>query len=63
MFDLSGRTALVTGASQGLGHRFAELLAEHGARVGLAARNLDKCQELQRRSRPKVARRRAWPST
>jgi NAD(P)-dependent dehydrogenase (short-subunit alcohol dehydrogenase family) len=48
MFDLSGRTALVTGASQGLGHRFAELLAEHGARVGLAARKLHKCQELQR---------------
>lgn len=48
MFDLSGRTALVTGASQGLGRRFAQLLAEHGARVGLAARNLDRCRELQR---------------
>jgi 3-oxoacyl-[acyl-carrier protein] reductase len=47
MFDLSGRTAMVTGASQGLGWRFAELLAEHGARVGLAARKLDKCRELQ----------------
>jgi len=48
MFDLSGRTAVVTGASQGLGHRFAELLAEHGAHVGLAARNVGKCQALQR---------------
>jgi 3-oxoacyl-[acyl-carrier protein] reductase len=48
MFDLSGHTARVTGASQGLGHRFAALLAEHGARVGLAARNVDKCRELQR---------------
>ena len=48
LFDLSGRTALVTGASQGLGRRFATVLAQHGARVGLAARQVEKCQELQR---------------
>jgi 3-oxoacyl-[acyl-carrier protein] reductase len=48
LFDLSGRIALVTGASQGLGRRFAEILAEHGALVGLAARQLDKCLALQR---------------
>jgi 3-oxoacyl-[acyl-carrier protein] reductase len=48
LFDLSGRTALVTGASQGLGRRFAQVLAEHGARVGLAARQVEKCRELQR---------------
>ena len=47
LFDLSGRTALVTGASQGLGRRFAKVLAEHGAGVGLAARQVDKCRELQ----------------
>ena len=47
LFDLSGRTALVTGASQGLGRRFAKVLAEHGARVGLAARQVKKCEELQ----------------
>jgi NAD(P)-dependent dehydrogenase (short-subunit alcohol dehydrogenase family) len=47
LFDLSGRTALVTGASQGLGRRFAQVLAEHGARVGLAARQVDRCRELQ----------------
>jgi NAD(P)-dependent dehydrogenase (short-subunit alcohol dehydrogenase family) len=47
-FDLSGRIALVTGASQGLGRRFARVLAEHGAAVGLAARRLDKLAELER---------------
>jgi 3-oxoacyl-[acyl-carrier protein] reductase len=47
-FDLSGRIALVTGASQGLGRRFAKVLAEHGAAVGLAARQLDKLAELER---------------
>jgi 3-oxoacyl-[acyl-carrier protein] reductase len=48
LFDLSGRTALVTGASQGLGRRFARVLAEHRAAVGLAARQRDKLIELER---------------
>jgi NAD(P)-dependent dehydrogenase (short-subunit alcohol dehydrogenase family) len=48
LFDLSGRIALVTGASQGLGRRFATVLAEHGAAVGVAARQVDKLIELER---------------
>jgi 2-deoxy-D-gluconate 3-dehydrogenase len=46
-FDLSGKVALVTGASQGLGRRFAAVLAEHGAVVGLAARQVEKLQDLE----------------
>ena len=42
MFDLSGRTAVVTGASYGLGLAFAQGLAAQGARVVLAARSVDK---------------------
>ena len=38
LFDLSGEVALVTGASSGLGARFAEVLAAHGAKVIAAAR-------------------------
>ena len=48
LFDLAGKIALVTGASQGLGQRFARVLAEHGAAVGLAARQLNKLAELER---------------
>lgn len=47
-FDLSGRVVLVTGASQGLGRRFARVLAARGAAVGLAARQVAKLEELRR---------------
>ncbi len=45
---LDGKTALVTGASSGLGWRFAQVLARAGARVALAARRTDKLEELKR---------------
>ncbi|MEU3644920.1 oxidoreductase [Lentzea sp. NPDC034063] len=40
--DLSGRTALITGANSGIGLETARVLAGHGARVLLAGRSLDK---------------------
>ena len=45
--DLSGRVALVTGASGGLGAQFAKTLSRAGAAVVLASRNLDKLKELR----------------
>jgi NAD(P)-dependent dehydrogenase (short-subunit alcohol dehydrogenase family) len=46
LFDLSGEVALVTGASSGLGRRFALVLAAHGAKVIAAARRTERLAEL-----------------
>jgi NAD(P)-dependent dehydrogenase (short-subunit alcohol dehydrogenase family) len=45
-FDVSGKTALVTGASSGFGAYFAKLLAQHGAQVVVAARRIDRLEQL-----------------
>lgn len=44
--DLTGRTAIVTGASSGFGHRFATVLAACGAKVACTARRRDKLDRL-----------------
>ncbi len=45
LFDLSGKTALVTGGSRGLGLQMAEALGEQGARLVIAARKQDELDE------------------
>ncbi len=40
-FDLQGRTALVTGGFSGLGRHFAQVLAQHGARVAIVGRRIE----------------------
>ncbi len=45
-FNLSGKVALVTGASSGLGAHFARTLAKAGATVGIAARRKDRLEAL-----------------
>ncbi|HEY3699612.1 MAG TPA: SDR family oxidoreductase [Spongiibacteraceae bacterium] len=45
-FNLSGRTALVTGASSGFGAHFCKILAQHGARVIACARRVERLEKL-----------------
>ena len=59
LFDLSGKVALLTGASKGMGLAMAQGLAEHGARVVISSRKLDACQaaadDINRRLGPDSA--------
>lgn len=45
--DIKGRSILVTGASSGIGAHFAKILTRGGARVALAARRVDRLEELR----------------
>jgi 3-oxoacyl-[acyl-carrier protein] reductase len=58
---LEGRVALVTGASQGIGHACALALARQGASVALAARNQQKLDELAQRIAAAGGRAAAFP--
>jgi NAD(P)-dependent dehydrogenase (short-subunit alcohol dehydrogenase family) len=44
-FDLTGKVALVTGGSRGLGYQMAKAFAEHGADIIVASRKIDACEE------------------
>ncbi|HTZ09450.1 MAG TPA: SDR family oxidoreductase [Acidimicrobiales bacterium] len=59
-YDVEGRTALVTGASSGIGAGLAEGLARAGATVGLVARRRDRLAEVLERCRAHAPGSRMW---
>ena len=48
LFDLTGKVALITGASSGLGKHFANTLSSYGAKTILAARRIERMESLQK---------------
>ncbi|MBL4821883.1 MAG: SDR family oxidoreductase [Gammaproteobacteria bacterium] len=46
LFDLSGKVALITGSTKGIGKAIAQRMADHGARVVISSRNQDACDEV-----------------
>ena len=46
LFDMTGKVAIVTGSSRGIGQAIAEALVDHGAKIAITSRNLEPCQEV-----------------
>lgn len=46
LFDLTGKVAVITGSSRGIGRAIAERMAEHGAKVVVTSRKLDACEAV-----------------
>ena len=46
LFDLTGKIALVTGASRGIGEHIAKLLAQYGAHIIVSSRKIESCQSV-----------------
>ncbi|MCZ6854159.1 MAG: SDR family NAD(P)-dependent oxidoreductase, partial [Gammaproteobacteria bacterium] len=60
LFDLTGKVAVLTGASKGMGKAMAEGLAEHGAKVMISSRKLDQCEAAAQEINEKCGEERVY---
>jgi NAD(P)-dependent dehydrogenase (short-subunit alcohol dehydrogenase family) len=61
LFDLTGKTAIITGSSRGIGKAIAHRLAEHGANVVISSRKADACEAAAEEINKAVGRTAAIP--
>ncbi|HEX4627610.1 MAG TPA: SDR family NAD(P)-dependent oxidoreductase, partial [Gemmatimonadales bacterium] len=47
LFDLSGKVAIITGSSKGIGRAIAEAMAAFGAKVVVSSRKREACEEVK----------------
>ena len=55
LFDMTGKVAVITGSSKGIGRAIAAAMAEHGARVVISSRKADACEAVAAEINEKVA--------
>ena len=60
LFDLSGKVALVTGGSRGLGYQMVKAFAAHGADVFVTSRKIEACEKVAAEARAMGRKAGTW---
>jgi len=59
LFDMTGKTAVITGSTKGIGRAIAERMVEHGAQVVISSRKQDQCDQVAKEINDKFGKGKA----